>query len=46
MLAFDSSFVEFEPQRPSYITNTHYWYVENIMDDSPFDSVISPNNSL
>ena len=46
MLAFDSSFVEFEPQRPSYVTNTHYWYVENIEDDSPFDDVINPSNSL
>jgi hypothetical protein len=46
MLVFDSSFVEFERERPSYITNTHYWYVENIEDDSPFDSVISPYNSL
>jgi hypothetical protein len=46
MLVFDSSFVEFEPERPSYITNTQYWYVENIEDDPPFDDVINHTNSL
>ena len=46
MLAFDSSFVELATERPKYVTNTHYWYVEGIKDDSPFDATITPESSL
>lgn len=46
MMVWDSSFVGRPEKRPNYITNTHFWYVENIDDDSPFDAQISPDTSL
>jgi hypothetical protein len=42
----DSSFTTMPAQRPKYRTNTRYWYVENIDDDTPFDDVVSPEHSL
>lgn len=46
MLCFDSSFVELATERPKYVTNTHYWYVEGFDDGDPFDDVIDPDTSL
>jgi hypothetical protein len=46
MMVWDSSFVDRPTERPKYLTNTHVWHVENIDDDSPFDSQISHDTSL
>lgn len=46
MFMYDSSFVTLPTERPKYVTNTQVWYVENLEDDSPFDSTISPETSL
>jgi hypothetical protein len=43
---FDSSFVHLPEDKPKYQTNTRVWYVENIDDDTPFDSVIGTETSL
>ena len=46
MMMYDSSFVTLPEKRPSYLTNTHTWYVEKIEDARPFDQVITPGSSL
>lgn len=46
MLMFDSSFVHLPEDKPKYQTNTRVWYVENIDDATPFDSVIGTETSL
>lgn len=46
MLMYDSSFVTMPTERPKYRTNTRYWYVENIEDDTPFDETIDADSSL
>lgn len=46
MFVYDSSFVELPSDRPKYKTNTHFWWVENIDDDEPFDAVIDRDTSL
>jgi len=46
MLMFDSSFVELATERPKYRTNTRVWYVENIDEDSPFDTTVDSESSL
>lgn len=46
LLVHDSSFTKMPSERPQYLTNTHLWYVEDIDEDSPFDSQISQRTSL
>lgn len=46
MLVCDESFVKLAEERPKYRTNTSYWYPEGLGVTKPFDSTISPENSL
>ncbi|NBO09071.1 MAG: hypothetical protein EBV30_06950 [Actinobacteria bacterium] len=45
-LFYDSSFTEPPTERPKYRTNTRTWYVEEIGEESAFDSQITPETSL